>query len=39
MFCTLKEVGLAVINVTIRAYSRYVIEVKDIVAIAAVKIS
>lgn len=37
-FCTLKEVGQAMINVTTIGYPKHIIEVKDIVAIAAGKI-
>jgi hypothetical protein len=33
-FCTIKEVGLAMINATKRGYSKHVVEVKDIVAMA-----
>lgn len=37
-FCTLKEVGLAMINVAVKGYPKHILEVKDIVAIAAGKI-
>ncbi|RXK85677.1 NAD-dependent epimerase/dehydratase family protein [Filimonas effusa] len=37
-FCTLKEVGLAMINVVNKGYPRRIIEVKDIVALAEGKI-
>ena len=33
-FCSLKEVGLAMINVTTRGYEKQILEVKDIVEIA-----
>jgi uncharacterized protein YbjT (DUF2867 family) len=33
-FCTLKEVGLAMINVAVKGYSKKILEVKDIVTIA-----
>jgi uncharacterized protein YbjT (DUF2867 family) len=33
-FCTLEEVGKAMINVTVKGYSKQIIDVKDIVAIA-----
>jgi uncharacterized protein YbjT (DUF2867 family) len=34
-FCTLEEVGKAMVNITIRGYEEKIITVKDIVAIAA----
>lgn len=37
-FCTLKEVGLAMINVSAQGHPNHIIEVRDIVAIAAEKI-
>lgn len=33
-FCTLKEVGLAMINVTLKGYPKQIIDVKDIVKLA-----
>ena len=33
-FCTLKEVGLAMVNAAARGYSKHIIEVKDIVILA-----
>ena len=33
-FCTLKDVGLAMINITITGYEKKVVEVKDIVTLA-----
>ncbi|MBS1597706.1 MAG: epimerase [Bacteroidetes bacterium] len=34
LVCTLKEVGIAMINVTLKGYNRHVLEVSDIVALA-----
>jgi hypothetical protein len=33
-FCTLKEVGLAMINATTKGYENQIVEVKDIVVLA-----